>query len=165
MADASTIQIAIGSIKTAAETVKSLINLRDLAMMQSKAIELQTQILSAQGSALEAYETQTTLLREVRELKEEMARMKTWDAEKQRYELKKLGHEGVFAYALKADAQGAEPPHWICPDCYQKGEKSVLQQITRYPGRADVRLCQRCGWEIYVSGGWMPDHAKAKRSH
>jgi len=164
MAVLATFATVTGSLKAAGETIKAMISLRDTAAFQTKAIELQGQISATMADAISAYEAQTAALKRVDELEQEMARLKTWDAEKQRYELKKLGHEGVFAYALKADAQGPEPAHWICPDCYQNGEKSILQQITRYPGRADVRACQRCSWEIYVSGGWMPDHAKAKRS-
>jgi hypothetical protein len=55
-----------------------------------------------------------------------VAELETWNAEKQRYELKDVGW-GSLAYALKEDARGTEQVHQICAACYQHDKKSILQ--------------------------------------
>ena len=110
------------------------------------------------------------MLQQVRELEEQIAKLKALDAEKQRYELKELKREdgvfaeGIFVYALKADAELPEPPHRLCANCYHNGQKSVLQKEDRNPGRAEVLICHRCGAENYVAGGWQPEHSGRRRT-
>jgi hypothetical protein len=139
------------AFKAMFDMAKGLKDINDAAIRNGAVIELQEQILSAQ-------QQQAELVDRVRALEAEVANFKTWETEKQRYELKQLGDHRIYAYAVKGDARGTEPEHWVCPDCYQNRQISVLQQVTRFPGRADVRICQRCGWEVYVLGGWQPEH-------
>ena len=87
-----------------------------------------------------------------------IAGFETWDAEKQRYELKPIGTQGVFAYSLKPEHENGEPPHWICPDCYQDRKKSILQTVIKTPGMARVAICQRCKFSTYTSGIWQKEH-------
>jgi len=108
---------------------------------------------------LTAQQQQSELIERVRTLETEVANFETWETEKKKYRLEQLSAHGIYAYEIKEEARGSEPTHWVCPDCYQNRKKSILQQITRVPGRADVRLCQRCGWEVYVLGLWQPEHA------
>jgi|SRR5215469_10846964 len=159
MPDMTAIAAALTAFQTAKNIAQSMIGLRDAAAFQSKMIEFQSAILDAQSAAFAANDERSALIEKVSQLEKRVAEIEAWETEKQRYELKALGNHGVFAYALKGDAQNAEPPHHICPDCYQKGEKSILQQVTRFPGHTDVRLCQRCGWEVYITGGWQPEHS------
>ncbi|MFZ3324848.1 MAG: hypothetical protein WA231_02685, partial [Methylocella sp.] len=56
-----------------------------------------------------------------------MAELETWDADKQRYELKSLA-AGVFAYRLKEAMAGGEEIHHLCAACYHRGKKSLLQR-------------------------------------
>lgn len=160
----ATFSAVTGTLKAAGETVKTMIDLHDAAIFRAKAIELQQQISSALADSISAYESQAAALQRVQELEKEVTNLKAWDADKQRYELKELGTQGIFAYTLKAEAQGTEPIHSICPDCYQQGIKSIVQQVTRFPGRTDVRICQRCGWEVYAMGAWDPAHGGTKSS-
>jgi len=145
----------LSAFKAMFDLAKGLKDINDATIRNGAVIELQEQILSAQ-------QEQATLIERIRSLETEVASFEEWDAEKRRYELKQLGPQGVSAYAVKKEAQGAEPEHWICPDCYENRHKSILQQVTRYPGAADVRLCQRCGWEIYAAGGWRPEHVGSR---
>jgi hypothetical protein len=55
-----------------------------------------------------------------------MAQLEAWETEKKRYQLTDYGR-GTFAYALKPDAADGEPPHRVCANCYQHGQKSILQ--------------------------------------
>jgi predicted SprT family Zn-dependent metalloprotease len=90
--------------------------------------------------------------------------LEAWETEKERYELKGLGTGGPFAYALKEDAKGADPAHYICASCYQRGEKSILQQEFRVPGRDEVLVCHKCGSDLYVNGMPRPEHFRGRRS-
>jgi hypothetical protein len=65
---------------------------------------------------------------------------------------------GVLAYAIKEAVRGAEPEHHLCPDCYQKGQKSLLQREYREVGRASLLVCHRCGLDLYVTGMREPEH-------
>jgi hypothetical protein len=115
-----------GFLKTAGEMGKAMIGIRDGAILQAKVIELNGIILSAQGSALVSNQDQFALLDRVRQLEKEIASLEAWDAEKKRYELKKIGKAG-FAYVLKKEAGNTEPAHAICANCYGKNVKSILQ--------------------------------------
>ena len=95
-------------------------------------VALQEQIVAAQ-------ESYAALLENVRMLEAEARRLEIWESEKERYELKNVTeHSKILAYTLKGSEQGAEPPHWICPDCYSQAKKSLLQYAVRAPGRAEV---------------------------
>ncbi len=163
-----TFQGAISGLKAAAEGAIALGKLHTLAEVQAKAVELQQIILSAQSSALEAQSEQFALLEQIRNLEKELADVKAWESEKQKYELIDLfaGNDragAAFVYARKSGVEPAEPPHKICAHCYQEGKKSILQQETRVPGMDRVLLCNACGSEIYVAGVRHPQHAKPSR--
>ena len=109
----------LSGLKTAFDIARTLKDLDDRARRNAAVIELQESILSAQAA-------QATLIEKVRDLEAEMARMKTWDTDKQRYELKDLW-KGFFAYILKEGMENGETPHAICTNCYQNRFKSILQ--------------------------------------
>ncbi|MCS6625333.1 hypothetical protein N0B44_20685 [Roseibacterium beibuensis] len=119
MPDPITVMSSLGAIKAALDITKTLSDARDSTKLLAVKLELQ-------GLLLEALETQSALAGQKRELEEQVRQFETWDREKERYKLEKIGR-GSFAYTLKAEAQGAEPPHMICPTCYQHGRKSILQ--------------------------------------
>jgi hypothetical protein len=145
------IYAGLSAFKAMFDMAKGLKDINDAAIRNGAVIELQEQILSAQGQ-------QSALIERIQALETEVASFERWDSEKERYELSQLGQHGIFAYSLKETERATEPAHWICPDCYQRRVKSILQQVSRVPGRADVRLCQTCGWEAYVTGVWQSDH-------
>ncbi len=119
----------ISSLKTTGDITKSLINLKSISDVRDKVIELQSVIMDAQSSAIEANTNQLLLVEKITILKEKIAQMKTWDSEKQRYKLISLWNDAVV-YSLKKSMKGAEPPHWICANCYEKGERSIIQKRT-----------------------------------
>lgn len=153
----SSIQAAIGGLQAAADIAKTMIGMRDAALIQSKTIELQSAILAAQSSALTAQSEQFSLIDRIRDLEENVRRMEAWETEKTRYELTDLG-DGQFAYALKEGTQPTEPSHNICANCYNRAEKSILQFESRNPGRHKVLVCHHCGAEIFMTGSRGPEH-------
>lgn len=161
MVDLGSIQSAIGSLQVAGNMAKALIGLQNAAAIKAKTIELQEAILSAQSGALNAMSEQSALLDRIRDLEEEVACMKTWNAEKQRYQLTNIG-AGQLVYALKEQEGTGEPPHMLCANCYNRGEKSILQSETRNPGRHKVLFCQNpnCEAELFSNetGGRGSEH-------
>jgi Zn finger protein HypA/HybF involved in hydrogenase expression len=134
---------ALGAIKSASDTVKSLIELRDISLVHTKAIELQRQILAAQEAALNAREREESLITRIRALEEEIAQSKAWDAEADDYELKQIA-TGAFAYTRQINTSSAEPPHWLCAKCFGQHKKSILQFQTQTGDRRAVYRCPEC---------------------
>jgi hypothetical protein len=124
--DMGSIAALTGSLQTAIEITKGLIGLRDAALIQDKAIELQGAILAAQQSALAAQSAQFALSDRVRELEQEIVQLEDWEREKQRYELKAIDGR-VFAYMPKPGMADGEPPHWLCANCFNRRQKGFLQ--------------------------------------
>jgi hypothetical protein len=132
--DITAIAGLVSSLKAATDISKAMVGLRDGALIQSKVIELQGVILTAQQSALSAQSDQFAVLERVRELEKEIAHLKAWDTEKKKYELREVS-PGAFAYVMKKSAKGGEPPHWLCAACYQRGNKFILQDHGLTPER------------------------------
>jgi hypothetical protein len=137
---------AIGTLKSAYDLTKDLVNLTETAARQAKVAELQRQILDAQESALAANQERTTLVDAIGKLEKEVANLKAWNAGKDRYELVALFDSGLFAYIPKEGMESGEPPHALCAKCFQHTIKSVLQSN----GDRDVHrhewFCPECGF-------------------
>lgn len=152
MVDISAISGLISSIKASTEISKALLNLRDENLIREKVGALNIQLFDAYGSALDARKAQAELLDQVDALKETILKFEKWDAEKERYQLAEVA-PGAFAYALKAGAEHGEPPHHICPACYEQRRKSILQgDLSKsIRGTSGVLKCLACGATIRVS--------------
>ena len=151
MVDLGSIQAALGSLKIASDILGSMKDLRDAAKLQSLTIDLQAAILDAQRGAIDAQLEQTSLIDRIRALEEEVARMKAWDAEKERYALTDLGN-GRFVYTLKDSADTAEPEHHLCQNCFNHGQKSILQKESLAVGRTKLLVCHSCNAELITRG-------------
>jgi len=141
---AAEISAGVTSLRAALDITKAMIGLRDAEAFRSKSIELQQAIMDALTQGIDAREAYAAQLDRVRALEAEVARLKAWNAEKQDYELKPIG-EGSVAYMLKPDKRGSEPPHWLCPNCYTKGKKEMLNPTGAHPGRSWIYKCSGCG--------------------
>jgi septal ring factor EnvC (AmiA/AmiB activator) len=143
MPDLIAISQGLNAVKAATEIVKTIAGLRDSAKLLENTVELNQKILSVQTALADAQAEQTTLIQTIRQLEEEIARLKAWDAEKERYELQRFD-PGVFVYVLKPEAARGEPIHKLCAACYQNGKKSILQVTTEIRARRRVHQCPDC---------------------
>jgi hypothetical protein len=133
---AAEIITGLGAIKTAFDLAKGLKDISDATVRNSAVIELQERILTAQA-------TQAALVERVGELEKKITGFETWEFQKKRYQLKDFGG-GTFAYELKpAEAQG-EPIHRICPACFERGSRSILQYDFRTAAQQDRYVCSSC---------------------
>jgi hypothetical protein len=140
---AAEIAAAVTGIRSVLEITKAMMNLRDEEAFRNKSIELQSVVLETLEKAIEAREEQSEQSERIRALEAEVASLKNWDAEKQKYELKKSG-EGSVSYMLKKEHRGSEPPHWLCPNCFSKGQKSFLAASGAQRGRGWTYKCSGC---------------------
>lgn len=147
--DISLIQGTISGLKIAGDIAKGLLELKTISEVQGKVIELQSAILAAQSSALSANADQAAMVDEIRALKEEIARVRAWEGQKQRYQLTSLWDGAVVVYALKQSLSNGEPPHWICTKCYEDGSRIILQPRKNSAGSM-LLVCPSCGSEIHT---------------
>lgn len=136
--------MGVSAFKAAMDITKGLKDIDDRTRRNEAVIELQEKILGAQAA-------QAALIEQVSDLEKEVAALKAWDAEKQRYKLTEV-RPGATAYALKEGVEDGETKHYLCASCYQHANKSILQPKTLVPGRSQVLVCHDCGWHVYTSG-------------
>jgi hypothetical protein len=144
--DMSLIQGTITGLKTASDIAKGFLELKSITDVQGKVIELQSAILSAQSSALAANSDQAAMVEQIRTLKEEIASVKAWETQKQRYKLANPWN-GAVVYSLKESMANSEPAHWICTSCYETGRKSILNPIKSKDGDF-LLVCPVCKSQI-----------------
>lgn len=140
----------ISGLKTAFDLAKGLKDMDDATRRNAAVIELQEKILGAQ-------EAQAALIKSAGDLEREVAALKAWGADKERYKLSEV-RSGVVAFSLKEGMENGEPAHQLCASCYQGNFKSILTQETWQPGRCDVLVCHDCGWYVYKTGMADPAH-------
>ena len=138
-----------GALKAAFDVSKSALDLHDAAAIRAKVVDMQREISSAMASAITAQKDQMAMLENIRKLEKDVADLKTWEAEKQRYELVPLALN-VVAYAQKKSMQGAEPPHYLCANCFSSEKKSFLQQ-TAHGSHYEAFRCNGCKEELQIS--------------
>jgi hypothetical protein len=146
MPDLSAIAAALSSFKTMKDIAQAMIGLRDAQAFQAKLIEFNSALIDAQTNVFSVNEERSALIERVRDLEAKIAEIEGWEAEKKRYELKEVAPR-VFTYVLKPEAQGSEPSHWICPGCYQKRQKSILQGLESH-SFGWSHSCPSCNLEI-----------------
>jgi len=149
--DMSAIAGAFTSLRASIEIARAIKDIDDANLIRTKVSELTDQIIDAQQSTLKAQMEQAELMERVRTLEAEIAKLKAWDKEKGRYGLKEI-QPGLFVYGLKAGEERDEPPHSLCPTCFNRGQKSILQQEMRMPGRMTVQVCHECGTDLIEAG-------------
>lgn len=137
-----TISGAFNALKGAHDITQGLLALKTDAAVSSKAVELNRIIADVQAQLFAAQADHAAVLSRVRELETQIAQLEHWAHEKERYQLHQLA-PGTLVYRVKPTVQGAEPVHDLCPNCYQKGIKSILQSASIQNGHHAFR-CPEC---------------------
>ena len=147
MVDITAISVVANSLNTAINIAKAMVDIRDATAFQGKVFELQRAIIEAQQSVFAANDERSTLIEKISNLEKELSSLKAWETEKQRYELKDVGH-GSLAYVIKESVRGTEEPHQICANCYERGHKRHLQP--RISGFGKELFCPECNTAIWI---------------
>ena len=154
--DISAVASAMSSLKAAGEITHALIGLAQGQAIQAKVIELQGRMLEIQQAMFGVNQERAALIEHVGALEAEVAAAKEWLRERERYQLAEIS-PGMFAYRLKPEVAGLEPPHLLCATCYQAGKKSLLQGPTlqTYAGY-ETKRCNSCSAELRYWRGDLP---------
>ncbi|MCL4759748.1 MAG: hypothetical protein KJZ96_15545 [Rhodocyclaceae bacterium] len=123
--------------------VKALLDAKEFAAVHEKLLPLLGAAVDANGKLLDVQTVADAAHRRIRELEAEVAALKDWEEDKRRYRL----HEvvpGTFVYRVDPAVHGAEPVHELCPNCYQKRVKSILQRGGVEQQHRTLR-CPECG--------------------
>jgi hypothetical protein len=162
MVDIAAIAGAASALKSAYDLSKAALSAHDDSVVRAKVSEMQGEISAALASAITAQTEHLAALDRVRDLERELAQLKAWEVEKQRYQMERLP-PGVIVYTLKQEGVNAgEVPHSICPTCYHRGKKSLLH--SDQPGNGVYNLtCHECGTSLHV-GIFRPPEVNYRHS-
>lgn len=151
------ISAGLQSLKAAKDILQGLNAASTQAAVNEVKLVLGEKLLEAREALSAAHDAHSAALERVGRLEEDLAKLKNWEREKERYQLQSIGN-GALIYSLKPGMEGVEPPHRICAACYQRGQKSILQLELWQPLRAEVLVCHECGAVYYVKGQPHADH-------
>jgi hypothetical protein len=155
----SEIPTALAALSNLRTLTKAVADSKVDAALREQAIESGFAIIDAQNAIISLQSQYQSLLEEKDRLKQSLIEMKNWETESAKYELTQIA-EGLFVYALKDNYKPTTPPHWLCPDCYQNGKKSILQftdALSTTSRRNNIFRCGQCKLEIIDhSNGAMP---------
>ena len=168
MVDITAIAGAMNSIKIIKDLTETMVGLRDASAFQQKRLELQGAMINLQNSVFSVNEERTALIETIRDLEQKIADMKTWETEKQRYQMQSIGRMTI-AYALKSAMSNGEPAHWLCAGCYTDGKKGFLH-TSNAPRSGLYRDggpwgCTACRSVYSVPFGTFPTYVEEEETH
>jgi regulator of replication initiation timing len=139
--------------------LKAGLAVRDSVVNLEQVNELLAEINSIQAGYFSLLQQNTSMLAEVDNLKKEIASFKTWDTQKQRYQLTPFESGPGIVYALKESMSNSEPPHYICTRCYEEGKRMILQPA-KINGFIHI-VCPSCKFDIptHMRGIGAPQYA------
>ena len=153
------ISAGFSSLKAAKDIIQGLNAIKTQEAINEVKINLQSLMLDAQQGLFAAQEREAALVKTIAALEQEIVDLKDWQAEKRRYELKNLGRSS-FAYMVKPAMREGEPPHWLCTNCFDSAQKSIMQYQGRGKEPRDaIHGCNRCKATIIVHYATLPEYA------
>lgn len=142
--DISQISAAVGIATNLAKLVSGTLRtatdadaLKLFAELRNDFIDLQSKLLAAQGEYQQLTDINRTLERTIEAHDQ-------WSAESKCYELRQIA-DGVFVYASKPNHRQSEPPHRLCPNCFEQKKKSIMCKIHVDYG---THKCHTCGFQF-----------------
>jgi hypothetical protein len=139
------------STKTAIDIAKSLVTLKGEEAVRSRVFDLTQSLMELQQQLMTAQLEQMELVKRVGELESNLSRVNARTDVESKYQ-RHAFETGYFAYKLKPEFQGTDPEHYLCSNCFEKGDMVTLQKGGGM-GWKGLR-CPRC--EKSVSLGAAP---------
>jgi hypothetical protein len=125
---------ALASLQSALGLGKAIMDVKDVAESQTKLIEFNGAIIDAQQKIMSAQQEQASLLRQIEDLKEELASQNRFSEDTANYSRTEFA-PGIFA-VIDSDFDGKlVNAHKYCCSCFEKQCKSTLQQFNISVGR------------------------------
>jgi hypothetical protein len=148
------ISAGLSSLNAAKDIIKGISAVKGEVAVNEAKIELQRIILEAHGSLLAAQEAQATNLGTIRDLEQEIVRLKAWDGERENYELAEI-ERGATVYIVKPEVKTSEAPHWLCAHCFNDHRKGILQPQGHIDGERTWQ-CPGCKATVRVPYSQTP---------
>lgn len=133
--DISLVTGAVTAIKAARQIGSAALKVRDFNQFAGTIAEINEQLLKAQESLFEHNADMMDLQQKYFEACEELRALRKAATERDKYSLCEISPR-VFVYRAKVStgtaAEDAEPLHYLCQPCFDKGVKSVLQNYNQW---------------------------------
>jgi hypothetical protein len=138
------------SLKLAAEVIKSFLELNIGNKRDEPLVTAHASILKAAIDANAAVEYIISLKQEINDLEHKLCKLAEWNNQKDQYQLT-TPWPGCHIYAVKIEFRDVSAPHWICPTCYEKDKRSILQCV-KQGGYGYLLVChnESCRTEIHT---------------
>ena len=147
-------QAATVGFKTLVDATQAIGLLKTREEVDAVRADLLGKLVTTQQALLELQNVVTAVREENEELEKEISRIRDFQTVRERYQLVALG-PGALAYALKEELQADTPPHHLCPQCFEKDKRSILQFAGIERGRRGVLACGACGERVmYPHSGY-----------
>lgn len=140
--DMSSIMSAFEGTKAIYNGIQVMLDLKETVAVEAKAAELLRLVTDTQSKLFLVQADYAAAASRIRDLESDVVRLEEWQQEKDRYALHELA-PGTFVYRVKPAMQGTEPVHDLCPACYQKGVKGILNNAGFEQAHRAVR-CAIC---------------------
>jgi len=128
---------------TIQKKIKELGDLDDKIARESVALELLSLANTAEKERMQTQRLMSAMHAESAKILEENSHLKSWVEEKANYDLYDLG-SGALVYKHKpVDGQPFKPEHYLCANCFQKNQKSILQSDGHSQGDRKMS-CHSC---------------------
>lgn len=155
------ITAAIQGVNASIDLVKAGLGAKEASAVMRVEADLLYRLTDVISQLAQAKDAQAALQDELREAKARIRRAKEFAAQRKRYALRQLGAQ-TYAYCLKPEAALDEPPHCVCPRCFQEGIRAILQKA-RDDYRATWLKCLHCGAEFAIPREDAPTPAVIQR--
>ncbi|MES2384051.1 MAG: hypothetical protein V4593_05850 [Pseudomonadota bacterium] len=139
--------LASQSVQALASLVKAANGLANYGEIVEKVAEVNAKLMQANSVALASQEKQSSLVSQVHDLQSEIRVLRDWSAEAQNYELREVA-AGVFACLAKGFNGQLQSAQKLCVNCFNQGNKSLLQQQHVEVGRQLSLVCHRCKADV-----------------
>lgn len=155
--DMTAIASLTSAISAAREIAQGAIGIRDATLVNEVTSRLVQKLLDAQNALLAHNAALLQLQNEHFEAREELRKLQEAASERGRYALVEVS-PGQFAYRVNiapeqsgaGEPGGAEPMHYVCQPCLDKGIKAVLNSgVHKFStGFRKAWICPVCGGAV-----------------
>jgi rubredoxin len=151
----------ISEFSAAYQSLSTILKLAKAVHDAATQVEKNQILLEMQGALLELQAKLSAMQQKIDELTEakrsaeaKLDEFSNWAKEAEKYQLSDLGGR-ANVMVCKPEFSSEAADHWLCPNCFEKKEKSYLQ----FEGSKGVALisykCARCGYSILITSGMV----------
>ncbi|PTT90093.1 hypothetical protein DBR45_56700 [Pseudomonas sp. HMWF031] len=139
---------AFESAKAARDIGKTLVTLRDEALIKERVFELNDTLMNLQQRLLDAQQNQFDLQRKVFELETQLKQTATIDDLKAQYRLATFSN-GTRVYTPRDEFMETVEDQYFCTQCFERDGKAITLQEVRSLRKL---TCPTCKVVLYYSG-------------